>query len=114
VTKTALGGRAIQQAVTHVKPEQASKVKSWTPTRLRDGEGPGGAGKQPTDAPVLVHRGSGHGMLEKVNRVIEGGPQGTKVAPSTSSGRWSRRASDRVIVLLRLGNASGGKGPDFW
>ncbi len=24
------------------------------------------------------------------------------------------RVSDRVIVLLRLGNASGGKDPDFW
>ena len=24
------------------------------------------------------------------------------------------RASDRVVVLTRLGNASGGKGPDFW
>jgi len=27
------------QAVTRVKLEQASKVKSWTPTRLRYGEG---------------------------------------------------------------------------
>ena len=26
----------------------------------------------------------------------------------------SPRASDRVVVLLRLGNASGGKDPDFW
>jgi hypothetical protein len=24
------------------------------------------------------------------------------------------RASDRVVVLLRLGNAGGGKDPDFW
>ena len=24
------------------------------------------------------------------------------------------RVSDRVIVLLRVGNASGGKDPDFW
>jgi hypothetical protein len=48
-----------------VKPEQASKVKSWTPTRLRFGEGPRGVGKQPTDAPALVHRGNGHGMLER-------------------------------------------------
>jgi hypothetical protein len=47
-----------------VKPEQASKVKSRTPTRLRFGEGPRGTGKQPTDAPVPVHRGSGHGTLE--------------------------------------------------
>jgi hypothetical protein len=34
-----MGGRATLQAVTRVKPEQASKVKSWTPTRLRNGEG---------------------------------------------------------------------------
>ena len=30
------------------------------------------------------------------------------------AGRRLRWVSDRVIVLLRLGNASGGKGPDFW
>ena len=31
------------------------------------------------------------------------------------SDRWRRGwVSDRVIVLLRLGNASGGKDPDFW
>ena len=34
-----LGGRATLQAVTRVKPEQASKVQSWTPTRLKHGEG---------------------------------------------------------------------------
>ena len=34
-----LGGRAILQAVTRVKLEQASKVKSWMPTRLLTGEG---------------------------------------------------------------------------
>jgi hypothetical protein len=30
------------------------------------------------------------------------------------AGRRLWRVSDRVVVLLRLGNASGGKGPDFW
>jgi hypothetical protein len=30
------------------------------------------------------------------------------------AGRRLRWASDRVIVLPRLGNASGGKDPDFW
>ena len=30
------------------------------------------------------------------------------------AGRRLRWVSDRVIVLLRLGNASGGKDPDFW
>lgn len=38
-TKSGLAGRATWQAVMRVKPEQASKVKSWTPTRLRNGEG---------------------------------------------------------------------------
>src|SRR5438105_3317913 len=37
--KSALGGRAILQAVTRVKLEQASKMKSWMPTRLLIGEG---------------------------------------------------------------------------
>ena len=37
--KPALGGQAILQAVTRVKLEQASKVKSWMPTRLLIGEG---------------------------------------------------------------------------
>jgi hypothetical protein len=34
-----LGGQATVQAVTRVKLEQASKVKSWMPTRLLTGEG---------------------------------------------------------------------------
>jgi hypothetical protein len=45
------------RAATRVNPEQASKVKVWTPTRFSDGEGRGAAGKQPTRAPVAVHRG---------------------------------------------------------
>ncbi len=39
-------------------------MKSWTPTRLSNGEGPSGKGKQPTDALFPDHRGSGHGMSE--------------------------------------------------
>lgn len=39
VTKAALGGRAIQLAVTRVKFEQASKESMQTPTRLLLGEG---------------------------------------------------------------------------
>jgi hypothetical protein len=30
------------------------------------------------------------------------------------AGRRLGRVSDRAVLLLRLGNASGGKGPDFW
>src|ERR1019366_8982149 len=37
--KSAIGGRAILQAVTRVKLEQASKVKSWMPTHQVVGEG---------------------------------------------------------------------------
>jgi hypothetical protein len=39
-----VGGRAIWRAVTRVKPEQASKVKMRTPTRLSNGEGRVGRG----------------------------------------------------------------------
>jgi hypothetical protein len=50
-----------------------------------------------------------------VMRVIEGDPSGSEVAASTphpSGG--TGRVSDRVIVLLKPGNAGGGKDPDFW
>ena len=38
-TKSTHGGRAIWQAVTRVKLEQASKAAMWTPTRRKIGEG---------------------------------------------------------------------------
>jgi hypothetical protein len=38
-TKSTLGGRAILQAVTRVKLEQASKAAMWTPTQRMNGEG---------------------------------------------------------------------------
>jgi len=37
--ESAFGRAATLQAVTRVKPEQASKVKSWMPTRPLNGEG---------------------------------------------------------------------------
>jgi hypothetical protein len=43
-------------------------------------------------------------------RPIMGEGSGLNVADR----RRHRWVSDRVIVLLRLGNASGGKDPDFW
>ena len=53
-----------RQAVTRVKLEQASKVKSWMPTRLTNGEGwtgreePGAGARQKNNryAPDPVHR----------------------------------------------------------
>src|SRR5450432_553226 len=45
-TKSTNGGRAIWQAVTRVKLEQASKVAMWMPTRRKTGEG-GTDGEEP-------------------------------------------------------------------
>ena len=56
-------GRASAQAVTRVKLEQASKVKSWKPTRLRIGEAAPDR-EVPTKAPDWFHRGNEHGMRE--------------------------------------------------
>ena len=58
-TNVALGGGANRRAVTCVKPEQASKGKSWTPTRPDHGEGSTvweAAGKRTGP----VHRGKGN------------------------------------------------------
>ena len=62
--ESAVGRAATLQAVTRVKPEQASKVKSWMPTRLRYGEGR--ADREATDkCTCSVRRGSEHGMSGK-------------------------------------------------
>jgi hypothetical protein len=53
-----LGELASSQAATRVNLEQASKMKLWTPTRLRFGEGQRVSGKKPTETPDIVHRGS--------------------------------------------------------
>ena len=61
--ESAFGRAATLQAVTRVKPEQASKVKSWMPTRLLTGEGR--ADREVIDARTcLVCRGIGHSTLE--------------------------------------------------
>ena len=63
MTKAALGGRAIQRAVTRVKFEQASKESMQTPTRLLLGEGR--AGREAIDTCTCsVCRGIGHSTLE--------------------------------------------------
>ncbi|RLC55505.1 MAG: hypothetical protein DRI30_07470 [Chloroflexi bacterium] len=112
--QAALGGPASQQAATRVNPEQASKVKSWTPTRLNDGEGRGALGKQPSGAPDAVHRGSGSGMWTRMcaqrgrsDRVRGRSPQ------RLARGRRDRK-SEGLVVPLRPGNAGGGKEPCFW
>ena len=63
MTKAALGGRAIQRAVTLVKFEQASKESMQTPTRLLLGEGR--ADREAIDKRTcLVCRDIGHSTLE--------------------------------------------------
>jgi hypothetical protein len=59
------------------------------------------------------------GVVGTACREGESGNWGRPVAGEGSdldvvAGRRLRRVSDRVVILLRLGNASGGKDPDFW
>ncbi len=88
--QAALGGPASPQAATRVNPEQASKGKSWTPTRLKYGEGRRASGKQPSHAPAVVHRGSGSGMRTRMS-----GQRGR-------SGRVRGRSSQHSLDLPRF------------
>ena len=63
MTKAASGGRAIQRAVTRVKPEQASKSIMRMPTRTKRGEGRV-SGEVIDTSSRLIRRGNGHGTLE--------------------------------------------------
>ena len=113
-TKAASGGRANWRAVTCVKPEQASKGKSWTPTRPENGEGSTvwGSSRQ-------MHPDRSIGVMGTARR-DRGSRKRGRPARDEGSGlngaKWHRsvRESDRVIVPLNPGNAGGGKGPDFW
>jgi hypothetical protein len=67
-----LGGRATLQAVTRVKPEQASKVKLWMPTRLLTGEGR--ANGEETDKHLFGPPGYWAQHARKVIWVIGGDP----------------------------------------
>ena len=73
-----MGGRAIWRAVTRVKPEQASKVKMWMPTRLKNGEGRV-SGEAIDTSTCSIHRGSGHGMWK--------GDPGNRGRPVAGEGR---------------------------
>ena len=71
-------------------------------------------GKQSTHAPVSIRRGSGHGTLVKVRRVIGGSPYRSEVAPPKPGERRTGRVTDSAVGASRPGNAGGAKGPDFW
>jgi len=113
-TKAASGGRANRRAVTCVKPEQASKGKSWTPTRPEFGEGSmvWGSSRQ-------THPDRSIGVRGTARRDRGSRKRGRPVAGEDSNlndAKWHRstRESDRVVVPLKPGNAGGGKDPDFW
>jgi hypothetical protein len=114
VTKATLGGCAIRRAVTRVKPEQASKVTMRMPTLLPFGEGRvsgrSNRHEHPARSAGVVGTARRKGGSGNWGRPVMGEGSGLNVA----SRRRSWRESDRVVGALRLGNASGAKGPDFW
>ena len=59
-------------------------------------------GKQPTDAPVSIRRGTGHGTLAKVLRVIGGGPFRSEVA-TPNAGEAGRPGGRRTGSYERRG-----------
>ena len=108
------GAPANLWAVTRVNPEQASKGKLRTPTRLNNGEGRCAEGKQPTDAPSAVRRGSGNSTWGRFSGQ-RGKPAGERGRDLRCRlGRQPSQVSERPIVPRKPGNAGGGKGPHFW
>jgi hypothetical protein len=97
-----------------VKPEHASKGKSWTPTRRKVGEGSTVRGSS-----RHMHLGRSTGVLGTARRDRGARKRGRPVLDGGSGlngavGRRSARESDRVVVPSKPGNAGGGKRPDFW
>src|SRR5712691_3460619 len=80
--KSAIGGQAILQAVTRVKLEQASKVKSWMPTRLNYGEGH--ADREETDKHLFRSAGV-------VSMACQEGDLGNWGRPGTDGGSHLQR-----------------------
>jgi len=93
VTKAALGGRAIRRAITCVKPEQASKVKSRTPTRLNIGEGRAGWGSN-----RHVHPSRSAGVMGMARRKGVSGNRGRPVLNEGSGLNGAVRVSVRAGV----------------
>src|SRR5947207_4623845 len=79
-----------------------------TPTHLSYGEGR--VNWEAIDARTRsVRRGMWHGTLEG-----DTGNRGRPVLVGVRNWRRTERESDRVVRPTKLGNAGGGKGPDFW
>jgi len=89
-------------------------VKLRMPTRLRFGEGR--TDREATDTRTCF---GPPGYVGTARWKGDSGNRGRPVIGEGSDlnvgvGRRLRRESDRTTVPSRLGNASGGKGPDFW
>jgi hypothetical protein len=113
-TKVALGGRANRRAVTCVKPEQASRGSAWTSTQPKNGEDSmaWGSSRQ-------MHPSRSTGVRGTARRDRGSRKRGRPVLVEIRSlngdaSRRTTRESDRVVVVLRTGNAGGAKDPDFW
>ena len=99
----ALGGGANRRAVTCVKPEQASKGKSWTPTQPEYGEGSTiwGSSRQ-------MHLDRSTGVVGTARRDRGSRKRGRPVLDEGSGlndaeGHRSARESDRVVVPVEAG-----------
>ena len=96
-TKSTLGGRAIRQAVTCVKPEQASKAAMWTPTRRKTGEG-STDGEEP-GAGARCH--DNHRAPVRSTGVVGTACRKGKAA-SVGEARSGRRSRDRQTTLKQV------------
>ena len=96
-----------------MNPEKASKVKMRAPTHSVLGEGRSASVKQPPREAGAVRRGKGsstHGrFVAQHGRPAEA--RGSD--PQCDFRSRLRRESERPIVLMKPGNAGGGKGPWF-
>lgn len=97
-----------------MNPEQASKVKLWTPTRLNNGEGRRTRGSNRRRHPLwstgVVGMACEKGPLRNVGGLHRRGV----AALNVGIGRRAVQESERPIVPMKPGNAGGGKGPRFW
>ncbi len=89
-------------------------MKSRMPTRLNNREGRVGRGSNRQKHPSRSAGGVGTARRKGVS--------GNRRRPVLNEGSglngvfraWFGRESDRVVILLRPGNAGGAKDPDFW
>jgi hypothetical protein len=124
-TKSTHGGRAIWQAVTRVKLEQASKAAMWTPTRPETGEGrtdgeePGAGARQthnqtaPIGSTGVVSTACQKGNRASVGEARDGrGNREPQTSPARAAdhlgvGEGQRRPGSRVTPVEGRALASG-------